>query len=158
MAMTAKLFSISALSTELARDRRTVAKALSHTRPDGKTAGGDDAWFLVTALSALDRSEDRRSHRHGGDNRDIDEVEFTSQKVHELLERLRSEPSIERRRQMIEDGQGSVVGEFARAVERAQSQSNETMRTISAPYADRMVGGAIGELFRLCDWKLDVSK
>ena len=157
MSMTAKFYSISALATELQRDRRTVAKALARVAPDGKTPSGDPAWFLTTALTALDRNEDRRSH-HGGDNRDIDEVEVASQKLHELLERLRAEPSVEKRRQMIEDGEGAAVGAFVRAVERSQGQSSETMATVSAPYVDRMVGGAIGELFRLCNWELDSSK
>jgi hypothetical protein len=54
MAMTKQLWSISALATELGRDRRTVAKALSTVACDGKI-GGQKAWFLNTALLALDR-------------------------------------------------------------------------------------------------------
>ena len=157
MGMTAKLYSLNGLSTELQRDRRTIGKALARVAPDGKTASGDPAWHLTTALTALDRSEDRRSH-HGGDNRDIDEVEVASQKLHELFERLRAEPSVEKRRQMVDDGEGAVIGAFARAVERAQSQSSEVMRAVAAPFADQMVGGAVGELCRLCDWELDISK
>ena len=37
MGMTAKLYSLNGLATELQRDRRTVGKALSHVAPDGKT-------------------------------------------------------------------------------------------------------------------------
>ena len=58
---------------------------------------------------------------------------------------------------MVEDGEAAVVGEFARAVERAQSRSSEAMRTVSEPYANRMVGGMISELFALCDLTLDMS-
>jgi hypothetical protein len=65
--MTAKLFSISALATELDRDRRTIGKALARVSPDGKTASGDAAWHLTTALAALDRNEGRRGG-HGGDD------------------------------------------------------------------------------------------
>ena len=52
MAMTPTLYTISALSTELGRDRRTIADALRHHRPDGKV-GGYDGWYLTTALGAL---------------------------------------------------------------------------------------------------------
>src|SRR3954469_17277311 len=55
MAMTRTLWSINGLSTELGRDRRTIAKALSSVHPDGQLAG-ERAWFLSTALHALDRS------------------------------------------------------------------------------------------------------
>ena len=80
MGMTAKLYSLNGLATELQRDRRTVGKALARVAPDGKTQTGDPAWHLVTALSALDRSEDRR-HHGGGDNRDIDELEYVEKKL-----------------------------------------------------------------------------
>lgn len=53
MAMTRQLYSISALATELNRDRRTVAKALDTVIADGTVAGGHRAWFLKTALQAL---------------------------------------------------------------------------------------------------------
>src|SRR3954467_3134445 len=52
MAMTAKLWSISALSVELSLDRRTVGARLRGVRPDGKI-NGSPAWLLPTALRAL---------------------------------------------------------------------------------------------------------
>ena len=64
MSMTAQVFSISALSVELGRDRRTIGKALARIPPDGQTESGGEGWFLQTALSALEASEDRR-HRGG---------------------------------------------------------------------------------------------
>lgn len=53
MAMTQQLYSISGLATELGRDRRTIAAALSSVPPDGQK-GAYPAWRLLTALAALD--------------------------------------------------------------------------------------------------------
>ena len=58
MAMTKTLFSISALAVELGRDRRTIATALSGVPGDG-TKQGHPAWFITTALQALERHEER---------------------------------------------------------------------------------------------------
>jgi hypothetical protein len=52
MAMTARLWSISALAVELNMDRRTVGARLRGVRPDGKLHGSP-AWLLPTALRAL---------------------------------------------------------------------------------------------------------
>jgi hypothetical protein len=158
MGMTAKLYSLNALATELQRDRRTVGKALSHVAPDGKTPAGDPAWHLTTALSALGRNEDRRSHHHGGgDDSDIREVEFVSRKLHDFFERLRA-TDVETRRKMVDNGEGAVVGEFMRVVEQARAGHSEAVRQIEQPFIDKMHGGAIGELFRLCNWELDASR
>src|SRR5262249_14106677 len=53
MAMTASIFSINALSTELALDRRTVTAALKDVAPDGADARGYPGWRLRTALDRL---------------------------------------------------------------------------------------------------------
>jgi hypothetical protein len=154
MAMTVKLFSISGLATELDRDRRTIGKALARVPPDGKTADGDAAWHMTTVLAALDRNEGRRG-RHDGDDADIREVEFASRKVHDLFERLRAEPSIKRRREMVDGGQGRVLGEFVRAVEQARAGHSEAVRLVEQPYVDQMIGGMTGELLALCNWRLE---
>jgi hypothetical protein len=52
MAMTARLWSISALAVELCMDRRTVAARLSTVPADGQL-NGKPAWRLTTALAAL---------------------------------------------------------------------------------------------------------
>jgi hypothetical protein len=52
--MTAPLFSINAASEILEVDRRTITKALRHTRPDGKERK-QDRWRLRTILDALDQ-------------------------------------------------------------------------------------------------------
>ncbi|MGU3538889.1 hypothetical protein [Methylobacterium sp. A54F] len=50
--MTRTLWSINGLATELQRDRRTVADALSGARADGEIRGRP-AWFMTTAIAAL---------------------------------------------------------------------------------------------------------
>ncbi len=52
MAMTRQLHAISALATELGRDRRTIASALSSVPPDGMK-GPHRAWYMQTAIDAL---------------------------------------------------------------------------------------------------------
>src|SRR4051812_19815794 len=52
MAMTAKLWSINALSVELGLDRRTIGNRLRGTPADGRISG-KPAWLLPTALRAL---------------------------------------------------------------------------------------------------------
>ena len=52
MSMTARLWSISALSVELCMDRRTVAHRLRNVPADGQLRG-KPAWYLATALDAL---------------------------------------------------------------------------------------------------------
>jgi hypothetical protein len=157
MAMTAKLFSISALSTELARDRRTIGKALARVPPDGKTANGDAAWHLTTALAALDRNEGRRG-RNDGDDADIREVEFVERKLHDFFARLRAEPDIGKRRAMVDAGQGAVLGEFVKAVEQARAGHSEAVRQVEQPFVDQMIGGMVGELLTLCRLEIDASR
>ncbi len=52
MAMSRKLWSINGLAVELDRDRRIVADAVGHLKPDGESAGRP-AWFMTTAVRAL---------------------------------------------------------------------------------------------------------
>src|SRR5262245_14122642 len=65
MAMTASIFSISALSVELGLDRRTVTAGLKDTPPDGTDARGYPGWRLRTALASL--GYQRIGQRNSGD-------------------------------------------------------------------------------------------
>jgi phage terminase Nu1 subunit (DNA packaging protein) len=57
MAMLPQLFSLNGLAVELNRSRRHVAKALREIPADGELAG-KPAWFLSTALTALNGHPD----------------------------------------------------------------------------------------------------
>src|SRR4051812_46159094 len=50
--MPRKLLSVSEISAELLRDRRTVSDALRNVKPDGELRGRP-AYFVLTAFSAL---------------------------------------------------------------------------------------------------------
>src|SRR5215212_1292675 len=52
MGMVRTLYSVSGLSVELAKDRRTISRALASVPPDGKV-GAHPGWYLLTALQAL---------------------------------------------------------------------------------------------------------
>src|ERR1700758_2003748 len=98
MAMTAKVFSISALSVELGRDRRTVSKALSHTPPDGKCEDGGDGWYLRTALQRLGNGRERNEY---GIDADLNALEDAAAAVDSLLGALRSARGIGARRELL---------------------------------------------------------
>ena len=55
MSMVKRLWSLSALSVELNRDRRTIAKFLRGIPADGQI-NGHDAWHLQTVLNAMGKS------------------------------------------------------------------------------------------------------
>jgi hypothetical protein len=159
MSMIAKLFSISALSVELGRDRRTVSKALARVPADGQTETGDPGWFLTTALRALDDRPDGRQRRGGWDEEDeaIRQVEAASDRVSALLNHLRAEPDIKKRRAIVMGGEGRVLGEFERAIERARLFHSEAIRLVEEPYVLQMFGRALSEVLGLCNWQPDPS-
>ena len=67
MAMTAELWTMSGLATELGHDQRTIGAALATTPPDGdKEYRGKShkAWFMRTAIAAI-------SARNGGEGIDL---------------------------------------------------------------------------------------
>src|SRR5438034_5654792 len=117
MAMKPSLFTNEGLAVELARDRRTVAKALRSTPPDGEL-NGRPAWRLTTALDAMRKRE--RANRGDGDDVDslCDELERVAASLDAGLDRVREEPNVGKRRVMLRDI-GPTVGTLDRLMERA---------------------------------------
>ena len=52
MAMTAQLWTLNGIATELNRDRRAVGKAMSGVEPDGMK-GKSKLWLMTTAVAAI---------------------------------------------------------------------------------------------------------
>ena len=62
MTMQRRLWSINALATELGKDRRTIAKRLDGVPIDGEL-NGHPAWYLSTALAAVEENGEASSSR-----------------------------------------------------------------------------------------------
>ena len=156
MAMVPKPLSISALSVELGRDRRTIAKALARIPPDGTTESGDAGWLVVTALNALDRNGDgRRGNGHGYmSDRDLDALEHAARRVDDLLDRLRAEPNRKKRRALLQTD-GGAIGAFAEALEVVRTGHSGAQRMVEEPFCLKVLGDVVGEALGLCDWQLE---
>jgi hypothetical protein len=149
---TARLLGINALATELNRDRRTIARALRTIPPDGKSHDRHNAWHLTTALRALEATEGR--HRSEAPDESTIALEYATHAMLKWIERLRIEPDVARRRKMLE-GEGHVIGEYVRALDRVRAPHSPEQRMIEQPFIDRMLGGAIGDVLALCHIELD---
>src|SRR5215213_9800655 len=80
MSMRPRLWSLNGLATELGRDRRTMGKILATTPPDGRL-NGHAAWFLTTALDAVD-DFDRPPNMKASDQTDAMLGRFVDRVVH----------------------------------------------------------------------------
>jgi hypothetical protein len=151
MAMTARIYSLNALATELGRDRRTLGKALSHTRPDGKCEDGSDGWYLRTALQRLGDGRDRYA-----DDADLNMLEAASAAVDDLLDALRAEPNVKKRRELLKR-EGYAIGEFTAALDRVRAGHSDSARMVEGPFVDGMVGAAIAEALHLCNLEIKAA-
>lgn len=151
MAMTAALYGISALATELDRDRRTIARALRSVKPDGKTNDGrHPAWRMTSALTALDRTEGRRRDAGGGVADDaVAALDFAGRNVIALLERLEAEPDIAKRREMLK-AEGRLVGEYVRASDEVQARRSPDQQMIEGPFVSKLMASMVAETLKLC--------
>jgi hypothetical protein len=153
MSMTAKLYTISGLAVELNRDRRTVGKSLSRTPPDGQTEAGDPGWYLTTALRSLGRSDGRDRY---GDDADLNALEAAAAVVDDLLDALRAEPNVKKRRELLKR-EGSVIGGFTAALDRVRAGHSDSTRMVEGPFVDGMIGVAIAEVLHLCNLEIKAA-
>jgi hypothetical protein len=146
-----KLFSVNALSEEIGIDRRTMSARLRDFSPDGQL-NGHNAYFLSSALAAV---------YEGGPASVPDELAMALRTVERIstdlqrgLNSLEREPDIVRRREMLKEF-GYLVGDLGRALEATTNSDLE--RTVYGPYFDRIMGGTVGEVMRLCEWTLEAA-
>jgi phage terminase Nu1 subunit (DNA packaging protein) len=127
MGMTARLWSINALATELGRDRRTIAKALRQVAPDGKADGGK-AWFMTTALAALAAADQPRKPD------DLDPAQERARKDRALAEQTEMRNDLTRGSVvLIEDVQRLVVGEYGIVRSRVLSMPSRIASRVPEP-------------------------
>jgi hypothetical protein len=149
-AMGRKLFSVNALADELGRDRRTIDRALTGVLPDG-VARGHPAWFLSTALRYV---EPRLPGQQGVEDQRVraaDRIEALAREVDVALRELAAEPSVARRRKMVEGGHLHIFGQFDTAL-MDDSVLNETERIITREHRNRISATALRRILQLCDW------
>jgi hypothetical protein len=150
MSMRPKLFSIGGAAIELGKDRRTIARRLARVQPDGRTADGGDGWYLSTILAQLDQARD------GGDGPALDALEDASAAVDDLLNALRGESNIKKRRELLKRD-GGVIGAYTTALDRVRAGQSDSTRLVTGPYLDQIIGNAIAEVLALCDLKLEAA-
>ena len=106
MAMTARLWSISAAAVELGRDRRTVASALAKVAADGQE-GKNNAWYLRTIINALSGNR--------GDGEVLDYEAERARKTKEEADAQEMKNALMRRELLRrEDVDAAVTAAFAR--------------------------------------------
>jgi hypothetical protein len=149
--MARKLYSLNALAEELGRDRRLVTRALDGVSPDGELFGRP-AWFLRTALSAIDPSD-----RPSGDAESVvDELEAIGDELRANLRKLASIKSIEDRRKYVEGGAFRKLGKFVEGL--VAAAKDDADRMIMRSFAEREIAGPIiSEMMRLCEMKLELE-
>lgn len=91
MAMIRQLWSLNALSVELGRDRRTVAKILNDTAPDG-VLKGKPAWYLQTALQAFGQYDGLPHYLVNAEDAAHNQCGFLSDRVEDWEEIYGEEP------------------------------------------------------------------
>jgi hypothetical protein len=156
----ARLWSVNQLSIELAKNARTITKALAGVAPDGQLKGGHPGYTLVTAFEALrrytktsDQLLERAAMRSNGSG-ELSKLEPAAQRVERLLQDLRCEGDVGRRRALVERD-GTCVGQLDRLL--VASAQELDGREIYQPYVDRVMATAMGEILSLCDWAIEAK-
>jgi len=159
MVREARLWSISQLAIELAKNPRTITRALANVPADGILKGGYKGWFMSSAIEAMrrytetsDQLTDRaalRLDRGGGYTEAlINQIEASAARVEDLMGRLRGAPTVKRRREILETD-GQVVGQLDRAFQAQLARDDAA--TIHRPFVDRVMGQLLSEIFALCE-------
>jgi hypothetical protein len=147
MSMTPSVFTVESLAVELKRDRRTIARALRDVPADGKVRGRP-AWRIVTALAHLGE----RPTSSNGVDAAAEAALAATDEVANFLDRLRAEPDVAVRRQMVR-AEGGCVGAFSDTFG-AIAKGDSVGRIVY----DVLLAQAINTVLDLCNWKLDPAE
>jgi hypothetical protein len=142
-----QLWSINALSNELNRNQRTVKRALQNVPPDG-AIGQYPAWFLSSAVEALNPIERRFRPSSSGEEAAIHNVEAVWGDLRRGFTDLEREKDIDARRIMAHDTVAPLVHELEAALNAVWRSDQD--RLVFGPLRDRVIATAIAELVKLC--------
>ena len=147
------LWSLNGLASELGLDRRTLAKRLRGVPPDGDR-NGNPAWKMQTVLDALRRAEGARDRSGRYANTvALTAIERAEGNVESFLAKLRGEPSVERRRGIVQS-EGYLVGQLDRLLEKSIAGRRSAAAVVIGPFRDRVVAAAVAEITTLCGWRI----
>jgi len=144
-----KLWSLSALATELQVNVRTAARMLVGVAADGQLHGRD-AWYLSTAIRAQreygsDRLADRRLS--GTAPPDLEKLERLARKVSEGLHRLRAaDPSA--RLPILQDF-GHAVGALDKALAQSAAREGSDAALVFEAFHDAVLARTVQEIVAL---------
>jgi DNA-binding Lrp family transcriptional regulator len=92
-------------------------------------------------------------------NRDLNaicrEIEDAAERVDDLLERLRAEGDVNKRRRIAEVD-GSAIGRLDAAMALSNALAPEHARDMARTFTKLLIGRTISEFFELCRWRLDI--
>jgi hypothetical protein len=152
--MKRKLWSQHALAKELGHNERTIARVLDSVPADGKITGGHRGWHLKTALAALsDYSAGSSQLRTSDDVHPSGApvaIERAASAVQDLLDRMRAEESVDRRRELLR-ADGRCVGELHRLLESDLEERGPEYPKIYGPYFKEMFAHVTAETLHLCE-------
>jgi hypothetical protein len=152
-----KFFTCNGAADLLERDRRTVRRAMAQVPPDGHDDQGRPVWTVATVVRAM--------ARHAGGSGDtnaahaaLDDIERLAGELEEGIERLRLEPDVARRRELLKEV-GPSVGALDRAMIAANSTSPPAERALLDDYCLKVImRPALGHILGLCELGLEETQ
>ena len=151
-----KLWSINSLCGELQRNFRTISKALINVPADG-TLNGRPGWLMSTAIAAM-RKYEGQSNRFDGrspasDDGTMVEIDRAAAAVQDMLDRMRAEDDIEKRRQILM-ADGRAVGALHRAFEFDLAGLGPAENEMFRPWITEQFATITAEVMALCEIQL----
>jgi hypothetical protein len=148
------LLTRNAAADVLHRDRRTIRRALEDVVPDEPASDGKPArWCRLAIVRALAAHQERTAPwRNGGGasetvrERTAAAVERAAARMQAALDRLRSEPDLEKRRAMFFAGMPEI-GALDRAF--AEANAAHPHGELVEPWCDQTVRRLLGEILGL---------
>ena len=146
------LWSVNKLCAELQRNFRTVSKALVDVPADGML-NGRPGWLMSSAIAAMRRYEGRSNRfdgRSAADEGTPVAIDHAAAAVQDLLDRMRSETDVEKRRELLR-AEGRCVGQLHRLLDADLNARGPEYPKIYGPYFAEMFAHVTAEAMELCE-------
>jgi hypothetical protein len=150
-----KLYSMNRLAKVFSHNPRTVERALRDVPPDG-VLGRFPAWTLVTATGAMRDYEDDSAMLLGRTGAGTDDplaaLMPAAERVDQLLQGLRAEPDVGRRRQLLKQN-GKCVGELEQVLQAVFEAGGPECPALMRPWLSEQLIEIMSETLALCEMR-----